>query len=143
MLSPSSKITNPEHTCQFKLVKDPQSNRVNDLLINNTIPITLYDNLLTFRDTDKKLELKGNLLKMITNNNYKTDLAILSNKKLMLEFANEMYFDEKDLGNKITKDKTLIKLLKPPDIMVSASGVSSSLKQKCFSKPIETKTRFL
>ena len=33
-------ITNREHTTQFKLVKDPNSNRVNDLLINKTIPFT-------------------------------------------------------------------------------------------------------
>ena len=31
LVSPSSKINNPENTSQFKLVKDPSSNRVNDL----------------------------------------------------------------------------------------------------------------
>ena len=62
-LSTLSKITNPEHTSQFKLVKDPSSNRVNNLLMNKTISVTLYNNLLTFRDTDKKFELQGNLLK--------------------------------------------------------------------------------
>ena len=41
LLSPLSKITNPENTSQFKLVKVPDSNRVNDLLINKTIPVTL------------------------------------------------------------------------------------------------------
>ena len=41
MLSPLSKITNPEKTTQFKLVKDPSSNRVNDLLIHNTIQYQL------------------------------------------------------------------------------------------------------
>ena len=40
LLSPLSKITNPEHTSQFKLVKDPGSNGLN-LLINKTIPVTL------------------------------------------------------------------------------------------------------
>ena len=58
LLSPPSKITNPENTSQFKLVKDPSSIRVNDLLIHNTIPITLYNNMLTFRDTGRELELK-------------------------------------------------------------------------------------
>ena len=57
LMSPSSKITNPENTSQFKLVKDSNSNRVNDLLIHNTIPVTLYDNLLTFCDTGKIFEL--------------------------------------------------------------------------------------
>ena len=69
LLSPLSKITNPEHTSQFKLVKDPQSKSVNDLWKNKTMPVTLDDNLLTFRDTDKKFELKGELLKKITNKN--------------------------------------------------------------------------
>ena len=53
LMSPLSKITNPENTTQFILVEDHNSNRVNDLLIKNTIPITLYSNLLTFRDTGK------------------------------------------------------------------------------------------
>ena len=41
LMSPLSKITNPENSKQFKLVKDPNSNRANDLLIHNTIPIIL------------------------------------------------------------------------------------------------------
>ena len=86
LLSPLSKITKPEHTSQFKLVKDPSSNRVNDLLMNKTIPVTLCNNLLTFRDTDKEIELQGDLLKMITNKNYNVDLAKLSDKKIMFEF---------------------------------------------------------
>ena len=49
-----SKITNPESTSQFKIVKDHNSNRIGDLLIKNTIPIKLHDNLLTFRHTGKK-----------------------------------------------------------------------------------------
>ena len=69
LMSPLSKITNPENSSQFKLIRDPNSNRINDLLIHNTIPITLHDNLLTFRYTNKVFELKGDLLKMITNKN--------------------------------------------------------------------------
>ena len=75
LLSLLSKITNPENSSQFKLVKDSSSNRVKDLLIHNTIPITLYNHLLTFRDTGKEFELKGDLLKMITNKNYNVNLA--------------------------------------------------------------------
>ena len=127
LMSPLSKITNPENTTQFKLVKDSSSNRVNDLLIHNTIPITLYNNLLTFRDTDKEFELKGDLLKMITNKNFNVDLASLADKKLMYDFAKEMHFDTKALGNKSTRDRTLIKLLRSPGLMVSASGVSKTI----------------
>ena len=69
LMSPSSKITDPENASQFKLVKDSNSNRVNDLKINKTKPITLYNNMLTFRDTGKDFELKREILKMITNKN--------------------------------------------------------------------------
>ena len=54
LMSPLSKITNPENSSQFNLVKDYNFNRVNDLLIKNTIPITLFNDLLTFCDTVKE-----------------------------------------------------------------------------------------
>ena len=130
LMSPLSRITNPEITRQFKLVKDYNSNRVNDLLIKIT-PITLHDNLLTFRDSNKQFELKGDLLKMINNKNYNIDLASLSDKKLMYDFAKEMNFDLKGQGNKSTRDRTLTKLLKSPGLMVSASGVSKTIFLSC------------
>ena len=49
--------------------------------------------MLTFRDTGKEFELKGDLLKMITNKNYNVNLASLQDKKLMYAFAKEMNFD--------------------------------------------------
>ena len=92
LLSPLSNITTPENSTQFKIVKDANSNRVNDLEINNSIPITSHDNLLTFRDTGKIYELKGDLLKMIANKNYIVGFASLSDKKIMFDFAKEMQF---------------------------------------------------
>ena len=56
LMSPLTKIKNPENSSYFKLVKDFNSNRVNDLKINKTIPKTLHNNLLTFRDTGKEFE---------------------------------------------------------------------------------------
>ena len=125
LMSPLSRITNPENTSQFKLVKDPSSNRVNDLKINKLIPITLYGNMLTFRDTNKKFELKGDLLEMITNSKFNVALASLSDKKLMYDFAKEMHFDLNAPGNKSTRDRKFIKLLKSPAIL--ASGVSKTV----------------
>ena len=69
LMSPLSKLTNPKDTSQVKLLKYLNSNRVKDLSIHNTIPITLYNNLLTFRDTGKIFELKGDLLETLTNKN--------------------------------------------------------------------------
>ena len=91
LMSPLSKITNPENISQFKLVKDSRSNRVNNLKIHNSIPITLYGNMLTFRDTNKQFELKGDLLEMITNSKYNVDLANLQDKKLMYDFAKKKF----------------------------------------------------
>ena len=127
LMSPLSRITNPENASQFKLVKDPSSNRVNDLKINKTMPITLYGNMLTFRDTNKQFELKGDLLEMITNSKFNVDLASLSDKKLMYDFAKELHFDTKAPGNKSIRDRKLIKLLNSPGLMVSASGVSKTI----------------
>ena len=127
LLSPLAKIFNPENSTQFKLINDSAYDRVNDLKINNSIPITLYNKILTFRDTGKEFELKGNPMKMITNKNYNVDLASSSNKKLMYDFAKEMHFDTKALGFKSTRDRSLIKLLKSPGLIVSSSGVSKTI----------------
>ena len=63
---------------------------------------------------------------MITDKNYNVDLATLSDKKLMYDFAKEMNFDSKAQGNKSTRDR-IIKLLKTSGLMVSASGVSKTI----------------
>ena len=54
LMSVLSKITNPENATQFKLVNDGNSKRVNDLKINKSILNTLYDNMVTFRDTSRE-----------------------------------------------------------------------------------------
>ena len=61
LLSPLYKKTHPDNTTQFKLLKNPNSNRVNDLLIHNSIPIFLHHKFLTFRDTGKIFELKRDI----------------------------------------------------------------------------------
>ena len=118
-MSPLSKITNPENTSQFKLVKVSSSKRINNLLIGNTKPVTFYDNLLTFRDIGEIIELEGDLLKMTTNKNYNVDHASLLEKNLSYDFAKEMYFDVKAQGNKSTRDRTLTKLLKSSAFVAS------------------------
>ena len=127
LMSPLSRITNLDNTSQFRLVKDHNSNRVNDLLMKNKIPITLYGNMLTFRDTNKQFELKGDLLEMITNSKFNVDLASLSDMKLMYDFAKEMHFGPKASGNKSIRDRKVIKLLNSPGLIVSASGVSKTI----------------
>ena len=119
LMSPLSKITNPENTSQFRLEKDHNSNRVNNLLMKSKIPIILHGTMLPFRDANKQFGLKGDLLEMITNSKFNVDLASLQDKKLMYDNAKEMHFDEKHVGNKSIRDRKLIKLLNSPGLMVS------------------------
>ena len=42
LLSPLSKITNPDQTSQFEILMNPNSNRVSDLLLNKTKLVTLH-----------------------------------------------------------------------------------------------------
>ena len=44
-----------------------------------------------------------------------------------------MCFDIRALGKKSMMDKSLIRLLKSPSIVISSSGVSSSQKKESFS----------
>ena len=130
LLSPMSEISIPEITTHFKLLKDSSSNSANDLLIHLTIPVTLYNNLLTFHDTSKEFELQGDRLKMITNKDYNVNFANLSDKEIMYNFAKEMCFDAKSPGNKSSRDGLPIRLLKSPALLISGSGVSSSHKTR-------------
>ena len=128
-----SKIINPEQTSFIKPVKDLDSKKIIYLLMKETIPETL-NKKLSFRDTEKKLEMEEVLLNMIINKNCNVDLAKIKDEKLLFEFAKEMYFDEKASGNKRTRDKALIKLFKSSGIM------AGSLKK---SKPKSGSTSFL
>ena len=49
---------------------------------------------------------------MMTNRNYIVDLDNILVKKLMVDFAKEMNFDEEAFGKKRTMDKAVNKLLK-------------------------------
>ena len=64
---------------------------------------------------------------MITNENYNVDLASLSDKKIISDFSTEMHFDKKASSNKSTAEKTQIKLLKSPSLMITASGISKTV----------------
>ena len=97
-------------------------------MLNETIPNTLFDNLLPFRDTNKKFEMEEEHLKKLTKRNYNVDLINLSDRNLLFEFAKEVYFDDKALDSKSTRDTTLIKMTK------SLAILARFLKRKLFSK---------
>ena len=64
---------------------------------------------------------------MITNSEFNVDLASVSDKKLMYDFAKEMNFDMRAQRNKSIRDRKLTNLLNSPGLMVSASGVSETI----------------
>ena len=93
-----------------------------DLLIHKTIPVTLYNNLLTFRGTSKKIEIQRCLLNMITNKNCNIDIAKSQVRKIMYDFAKERQFDIKAPGNKRTRDRSPKSSPKSPAIMASGNA---------------------
>ena len=70
-----------------------------------------------------------NLLKTKTNKSYHVDLAKLPDRKIMYDFAKEMYFDEMALGDKSSRDHSLFRLLN------SAAIMAGSLEKKRLTKP--------
>ena len=52
-------------------------------------------------------------------------------EKIMYDFAEERNFDVRYPGKKSTQDRTLIKLLQSPGLMVSASGFSKTKFLSC------------
>ena len=130
MIAPylSSSLFNlfkPENKSQFRLTKDHNSIRMNDFKINGGIPVNLYSNMLTFRDSNKSFKLDGDLLEAITNYDFNVDHSNQQDRKLMYEFAKEIKFNIKQKGRKSDRDKGFVRLLKSPKIM--ASGVAKTI----------------
>ena len=98
---------------------------MNDLLINEGIPVTIFSNMLLFRDSNKSFKLDGDLLETMTNYDFNVSHSDPKDQKLIYEFGKEMNFDIKQKGRKSDRGKSMIKLLKSPTIM--ASGVSKTI----------------
>ena len=54
-------LLKPENKSQFVLKKDLNSTKMNDFLMNEGIPVTLFSDVLTFRDSNKSFKLDGDL----------------------------------------------------------------------------------
>ena len=108
-LAPSLvNLFKPENKSQYKLIKDRNSIRVNDFLINGGIPVSLYSNKLTFRDSNKSFKLDGDLLETMTNYDLNVNHANPQDQKLIYEFGKEMKFDIKQKGRKSNRDESMI-----------------------------------
>ena len=109
---------------QFRLRKDPNSTKLNDFLIHGSIPVTIFSNMITFRDSKKTFKL-GDLLKVITNYKFNVDHSNQQDRKIIYEFAKEMKSDVKSTGRPSTRHNSMIRLLDQPAIM--ASGISKTI----------------
>ena len=112
----------PENKSQFRLRKDPNSTKMNGFLIHGNIPVPLFSNMITFRDSNRSFRLEGDLLKLITNYKFNADHSSPQDKKLIYEFAKEMNYDTKSTGRPSTRHTSIINILESPAIM--ASGIS-------------------
>ena len=119
------EVFKKDNKSQFRLRKDPNSTKMNDFLIHGTIPVTIFSNMITFRDSNKSFRLEGDLLKVITNYKFNVDHSSPQDKKLIYEFAKEMNYDIKSTGRPSVRHNSMVKLLDQPAIM--ASGFSKTI----------------
>ena len=96
---------------------------MNDVLINEGIPVTLLSNMITFRDIKKSFKLDGDLLETMTNYDFHVSHSNPKDQKLNYAFGKEMNFNIKQKVGKSDRDRSRIKLLNSPAIM--ASGIST------------------
>ena len=120
-----AEVFKKDNKSQFRLRKDPNSTKMNDFLIHGNIPVTIFSNMITFRDSNKSFRLEGDLLKVITNYKFNVDNSSLQDKKLIYEFAKEMKYDIDSIGRPSVRHNSMIRLLDQPAIM--ASGFSKTI----------------
>ena len=118
-------VFKPENKSQFRLRKDNNSTKINDFLIHRGIPVTLFSNMITFRDSNKSFKLEGDLLKLITDYKFNANHSSQQDKKLIYEFAKEMNYDAKSIGRPSIRHNSIVKILNSPAIL--ASGISKTI----------------
>ena len=98
----------PENKSQVILIKDLNSTKMNDFLINDGIPVSLYSNMLTFRESDKTFKLDGDLSKTYSNYDFNVDHSNPQDENLIYEFRKEMIFKIRQKGRRSDRDKSMM-----------------------------------
>ena len=111
------EVFKKDNKSQFRLRKDPNSTKMNDFLIHGTVPVTIFSNMIVFRDSIKSFRLEGDLLKVLTNYKFNADHSSSQDKKLIYEFAKEMNYDTKSTGRPSVRHNSMVRLLDQPAIM--------------------------
>ena len=129
------EVFKKDNKSQFRLRNDPNSTKLSDFLIHGTIPVTIFSNMIGFRDSNKSFRLEGDLLKVLTNYKFNVDHSNPQDKKLIYQFAKEMKYDVKSTGRPSTRHNSIIRLLDQPAIMASGFSktiiLSSDLNELC------------
>ena len=100
-------LSKPENKSQFRLKKDLNSTKMRDFLINDGIPLTLFSNMITFRDSNKTFKLDGDLLETLTNYDFIVSHSKPTDQKLIYEFGKKMNFNIRQKGRKSDRDKSI------------------------------------
>ena len=119
------EVFKKDNKSQFRLRKDPNSTKMNDFLIHGTIPVTIFSDVMVYRDSNKSFRLEGDLLKVITNYKFNVDHSSPQDKNLIYQFAKEMKYDIKSTGRPSARHNSMVRLLDQPAIM--ASGFSKTI----------------
>ena len=125
LMTSLATLFTPENKTQFRLRKDTSSSKIIDFLIHRCIPVTLFSNMIIFRDSNKSFKLEGDLLKLMTNHKFNADHSSPRDKKLIYELAKEMNYDTKSSGRPSTRHTSIIKILESPAVL--ASGFSKTI----------------
>ena len=113
------EVIKSDNKGQFRLTKDPNSTKTNDFLINEKVPVTIFSNMLTFRDTKKVFKIEGDLYKVITDYKFNVDHSNKQNRQIIYEFGKEMKYKLKNKGRPSIRHNSMIRLLNQPPIMAS------------------------
>ena len=119
------EVIKSDNKGQFRLTKDPNSTKPNDFLINEKMPVTIFSDMLTFRDTKKVFKIEGDLYKVITDYKFNIDHSNKQNRQIIYEFGKEMKYKLKNKGRPSTRHNSMIRLLKQSP--VEASGFSKTI----------------
>ena len=119
------EVIKSDNKGQFRLTKDPNSTKPNDFLINEKVPVTIFSNMLTFRDTKKVFKIEGDLYKLITDYKFNVDHSNKQNRQIFYEFGKEMKYKLKNKGRPSIRHNSMIRLLNQSPI--EASGFSKTI----------------
>ena len=104
LIRPIAKLVVPKNKSRFPLLDDPGSDNWNDYKMNGE-KFTLYDDKLLFSDTGLFFTLKGDILSMKTDYDFKKSES--PDAKQINNLLDEMHFNTRATG-KSNRDRNLI-----------------------------------